>query len=837
MRWIKLQAIMVLFVIMLMLGSSFGSGGSAGTVSSGDGTAGSDSNVGGLQAIEGQVLGPDNVPLSKELYDLLLDHNMDDGEGEWKISDQGVLMYDPPSDEEEQRQAIWDDPIWDESIKVNYNPETKNVEKNYDNGKNTDYYNGDYMVLQSGDIYSGNRDSLGKIENFDSVTYIGEVPAVAGGTHITPHIVTSDGKGNVEHHFTLGDKSVSLSQDEYEQYSGYLGMGVSSVSSNSISRTLNFGNPNGERSEFDFSDNSITQTNYDSNNQKYNKRKIIDYGGDIKLTSNNFYNDGNFIESSSTLDYGGDPLNGDHMVPKSDGSGDRLIYENSKPDSPIIGIISESGDAVTIQACSEGNCNLGTPEAKPTEVVKTTGGGSDEEFQRIQEYSGTGEDYKITSEEGHLGNAGFNVEYDSEKGTATRTFRDTNGNIIAVQTGNHDSIKDSNTVDGPNDPPIMAIEVTRDENDNFVYNYATLDPADISDGSVEGDVAESDSSFALSQNQLNEWKEECGEECQKALKCEKDACNSILDAASEATTQYDKERNSELFKNFANSFLTNQKSFSAMSSLFFNAVGAGGFLRELDSWFSRTVLNEQAIVSSICYAATFESPQDMAGDGVAVIENSYGNIQAIAHIFAEVTESETLVCTRNTEEDADEEFSCPDGLYCADDGFCYDDETDERAKGYFYKITWGVGAPADELSTPNVDENGVAVEYNIWLGDHSFYEYNGDEKCPLRLINGEMDGAVITFWDNEDLSNDEVCIKWQGCGTKITTTGGSAGDPFSSTFSGPDEIPDICNKVVVISQQAVSLTNPDGSSIGGGGGSNSEDSITSTDEDLSFNTP
>ncbi len=235
-----------------------------------------------------------------------------------------------------------------------------------------------------------------------------------------------------------------------------------------------------------------------------------------------------------------------------------------------------------------------------------------------------------------------------------------------------------------------------------------------------------------------------------------------------------------------------------ISSLLYPVWPLDEWAASVDKWFSRSVLNEEAWASGICYAQVF-SPIDSQEDGVVFIENSYGNIQPIAHIFAEVSQTTSLLC--DISEDGDE--TCPNDLECLDDGFCHKADG-EHAEGFFYKVSWAVGAPADEAATPNINEDGTVLNYNVWLepevgNNVNFYESPISPNCPLKLVNGEQDGAVVTWWSNNDYTGEKVCIRWKQCGTRIMTTGGSANEFSGSTsgfFSEGRELDDPCNTIV-----------------------------------------
>ena len=177
------------------------------------------------------------------------------------------------------------------------------------------------------------------------------------------------------------------------------------------------------------------------------------------------------------------------------------------------------------------------------------------------------------------------------------------------------------------------------------------------------------------------------------------------------------------------------------------------------------------------------------GSGTAFVKTKGDTYQFVGTIKAEMYPNTNpnipIQCIANPdEEDIDNPFICsnPD-LICKDETFCYVSEDDELpAKGYFYKIQWGVSAPADEKHTPFIDENNKSVKFNIELRPSTpvryIYELVSESGIPIRsksvikLTNGESDQdlkvavmrpkyeeACIVFDDNgfvTDYYGDEV---------------------------------------------------------------------------------
>ena len=137
-----------------------------------------------------------------------------------------------------------------------------------------------------------------------------------------------------------------------------------------------------------------------------------------------------------------------------------------------------------------------------------------------------------------------------------------------------------------------------------------------------------------------------------------------------------------------------------------------------------------------------------------------------------------------------------------DNSFCYQDQDlnnkpddeEEQLTGYFYKITWGVSAPSDETFTPFIDEDGVAVSFNVVIKNTNKVEplYNkaGDIDGPIELKNGDSDRDVILHYSPNLFS--EVCIQWENAPATI-------GEGFTDAFSGTETIGDVCFDLVTSS--------------------------------------
>ncbi|MFH1395822.1 MAG: hypothetical protein ABIG93_00325, partial [archaeon] len=282
---------------------------------------------------------------------------------------------------------------------------------------------------------------------------------------------------------------------------------------------------------------------------------------------------------------------------------------------------------------------------------------------------------------------------------------------------------------------------------------------------------------------------------------------------------------------------------SFFSNLLFGKNGQLEYVAEWDRFFAGSVVNENYWSSLVC-SWTYPDVQD---DGVALIETPSGTFQAVASIQAERTDEGIILCTYDEEEG--DYTSCPDDYECEND-VCVDN-SGEAATGSMYKITWAVRAPADEAFTPDIDENGVAVTYNIIIGtdlgddgscgsDGScvrIYEYMGDSSYPLKLINGESDGAVIAEWSVKDYN--DVCIVWGSAPITINYWGAGEGDArpskddagMGNLDSGGVQIGPVCSKIRDTTRGTVGLSEEAGSSYSTGSSSSaSEVSHSSAEE-------
>src|SRR3989344_35339 len=250
------------------------------------------------------------------------------------------------------------------------------------------------------------------------------------------------------------------------------------------------------------------------------------------------------------------------------------------------------------------------------------------------------------------------------------------------------------------------------------------------------------------------------------------------------------------------------QSYPALSKLFF---GETSWYSDHLAWADRTFAPALGSNWFPSWCESLEKWTDVEPTGTAVIKTVSGTYQAVASIQMEKSERKSpILCQRNPDQEAEQQYICERGQVCVDDSFCYEDEDDdgeadseEPLPGYFYKITWAVSSPSDETYTPFVDENGVAVSFNIYLYSYvtrgqlgagtpfegqskPLYNRLGNIRSPIELKNGESDrDAIIKYSPNEYL---EACIVWDKA---PTTTKGQ--------FSGAVPIPHVCFPAVTSS--------------------------------------
>ncbi|MEK6938196.1 MAG: hypothetical protein AABX04_04085, partial [Nanoarchaeota archaeon] len=160
------------------------------------------------------------------------------------------------------------------------------------------------------------------------------------------------------------------------------------------------------------------------------------------------------------------------------------------------------------------------------------------------------------------------------------------------------------------------------------------------------------------------------------------------------------------------------------------------------------------------------------GEGVSFIHTPTGAYQFVGSIQAE--RSTTLVpilCEKNPKENItkEEEFICSNKQQVCVNNLCYkgtdpeeiDLDTAQPEKAKVYKIHWGVSAPSDLAWTPFVDENGIAVRFNLGLYTSTggnvhepdkwvFKKQGSTSTSVIELKNGAQDGGTIVRYLNEE---------------------------------------------------------------------------------------
>gem|GEM_PF-4232928 len=192
------------------------------------------------------------------------------------------------------------------------------------------------------------------------------------------------------------------------------------------------------------------------------------------------------------------------------------------------------------------------------------------------------------------------------------------------------------------------------------------------------------------------------------------------------------------------------------------------------SWWVEAANNEdlrnlanfgEYVTANACRIDDKLSAKEPGQSARMVVTLGGSSIQAVGAIQAEKSSADKLIpirCEKNPNEEAEEEYICRDGLVCKDNAFCYKDEdAKDPEMGHYYKITWGVTAPRDEKFTPYVNEDGVAVKFNIvFRGDGVKYVYKRSDGTSgtqvLELMNGENDGATLVRYLKQNYN--EVCI-------------------------------------------------------------------------------
>ena len=210
--------------------------------------------------------------------------------------------------------------------------------------------------------------------------------------------------------------------------------------------------------------------------------------------------------------------------------------------------------------------------------------------------------------------------------------------------------------------------------------------------------------------------------------------------------------------------LQSTKSYPALNNLLWgNADWYKSWQKDMDQAFA-PLLAENWFPSWVCEG----DKKDIEPEGVVTLTTPGGIDQMVASIQAERSPDATpMLCQYKQDEDL---WFCEEGQVCGEDGFCYLDQnadqepdTDIPLEGYFYKITWGAGAPQDVALTPFIDENGVAVSFNVFVYDQNnnaipIYRRGGDTRGPIELSNGGSDQDVFLKYSTSIYT--KACLVW-----------------------------------------------------------------------------
>jgi len=177
-----------------------------------------------------------------------------------------------------------------------------------------------------------------------------------------------------------------------------------------------------------------------------------------------------------------------------------------------------------------------------------------------------------------------------------------------------------------------------------------------------------------------------------------------------------------------------------------------------------------------------EKSRETPGKSAVFIHTIGNTYQFVGSIQAEKSpQTQPILCHKNSDQTSSQEWICDKKQVCVDTQFCYKD-TNEDGKpegdplqGTFYKISWGVTAPTDEKFTPYIDENGVAVKFNIELrGDNNKWLYQRAGTATnsvLQLKNGARDGKTIVQYSPNTYTR--ACIKFADDGQVKDSEGDS----------------------------------------------------------------
>lgn len=198
-------------------------------------------------------------------------------------------------------------------------------------------------------------------------------------------------------------------------------------------------------------------------------------------------------------------------------------------------------------------------------------------------------------------------------------------------------------------------------------------------------------------------------------------------------------------------FLQVHGGLEGVSSYLFSDETNRDFQRFARDTFDDIMLADYIVPAAVCdYDELHKIERD--GESTIMLEVSPGVVQTSASISAERSpQPGPILCS--------EELPCRTDEECSEDGFCEKDG--ERLEdGYFYRISWAVTAPTDESFTPYLDENGVAIKFNVRIeGDRNMFLYEvggAGNEFTLQLANGQSDRDTIIGYSPRSYSR--VCL-------------------------------------------------------------------------------
>ena len=356
------------------------------------------------------------------------------------------------------------------------------------------------------------------------------------------------------------------------------------------------------------------------------------------------------------------------------------------------------------------------------------------------------------------------VRVNKDKSREVTTYNNDKPERVVIKDKNHDVVATSEDLDDNGDTKSLEF---RDRNGNIVSickmtncNRETDPKKTRFDGDTvcigkRADCAPGSSKW-IDRDTLND-----------PDKCAKDThgCAKLSDAdKAEAQGANSDKRSDEFDRDINGYFLGGQSPWPAESGFIGEVLNTFGqrratstllFPETTKEWndaasktFDKALLATYTVPTALCGYDSAHKTQ-VPGSSATFIEVAPGTVQFVGSVQAEKTpEAAPMLCSS--------ELECSVGE-CIDE-ICIED--DEVVFGTFYKITWSVSAPADEKHTPYVDENGMAISFNVQIdGDKKFFLYPGDTaglRSTLRLENGASDRDTFVTYSTNDYT--EVCV-------------------------------------------------------------------------------